>query len=181
MLPFITGFRQHVSTASRPFFVAVAFIAASRSAFAQTKVDGRWIVQYEHETRGLHAGTPQLVTDSARITLRQRADSVLGEWQAIVPAGDTPARPRVLRGTIRGETVRLEIDPSVQESDGYFAEIGREIVDFLKEHIHGIPPMITHLELTVRGDALSGSRWSASADASTETTHHPLRGARERL
>ncbi len=181
MLAFNTVFRQHTSVALRLSCVAVALLVASRSSFAQAKVDGRWIVQYEHEARGIHGANPQLVTDSARVTLRQRGDSVLGEWQGIVPAGDAPAHPRVLRGTIRGEIVRLQIDPNVQESEGYFAEIGREIVDFLKEHIHGIPPMITQLELIVRGDALSGSRWSASADGSAEGTHRPLRGAREKL
>ena len=181
MLAFNTVFRQHALVASRVSCIAVALLLASRSAFAQAKLDGRWIVQYEHETRGIHGANPQLVTDSAHVTLRQRGDSVLGEWQGIVPAGNAPAHPRVLRGTIRGEIVRLQIDPSVQESEGYFAEIGREIMDFLKEHIHGIPPMITQLELTVRGDALSGSRWSASPDGSAETTHRPLRGDREKL
>jgi hypothetical protein len=181
MLAFNTVFRQHASVASRLSSIAMVILVTSRPAFAQAKADGRWIVQYEHETRGVHVGTPQLVTDSARVTLRQRGDSVLGEWQAIVPAGDAPAHPRVLRGTIRGEIVRLQLDPNVQESEGYFAEIGREIVDFLKEHIHGIPPMITQLELTLRGDAFSGSRWSASADGSTETTRRPLRGSREKL
>jgi len=181
MLAFITVLRQHASVASRMSCIAVALLVASRSSFAQAKADGRWIVQYEHEARGIHGANPTLVTDSARITLRQRGDSVLGEWQAIVPVGDAPAHPRVLRGTIRGDVVRLQIDPNVQESEGYFAELGREIMDFLKEHIHGIPPMITQLELTVRGDTLSGSRWSASADGSAETTHHPVRGAREKL
>src|SRR4051812_8058487 len=143
MLAFDTVFRQRASAASRLCCIAVALLVASRPAFAQGKVDGRWIVQYEHEARGIHGANPQLVTDSARVTLRQQGDSVHGEWQAIVPAGEAPARPRVLRGTIRGEIVRLQVDPNVQESEGYFAEIGREIVDFLKEHIHGIPPMIT--------------------------------------
>ena len=181
MLAIHTMIRQRASGATRVSCIAVALLVAPRSAFAQGKVDGRWIVQYEHEARGIHGTNPQLVTDSARVTLRQHGDSVLGEWQAIVPAGDAPAHPRVLRGTIRGEIIRLQIDPNVQESEGYFAEIGREIMDFLKEHIHGIPPMITQLELTVRGDAFSGLRWSASADGSAETTHRQLRGAREKL
>ena len=181
MLASLIVMRQHAPSASSLSCIAVALLAASHSTLAQTRIDGHWIVQYEYETRGVHVGTPQLITDSARMSLRQRGDSVIGEWQAIVPAGEAPAHPRVLRGTIRGETVRLHVDPNVQESEGYFAEIGREIVDFLKEHIHGIPPMTTQIELTVRGDALTGSRWSASADGATETTHRSLRGAREKL
>jgi len=154
--------------------------AAPHAAGAQSKVVGRWIVRYEHETRGVHVGTPQLVVDTVRMTLRQRGDSLLGEWQAIVPAGETPAHGRELRGVFRGDTARVQLDPNIAESEGFFAELGREIVEFLKTHVHGIPPMTSIIEVTARGDSLTGARWSSSLDGTVETPRHALSAVREK-
>ena len=165
--------------------LAVAFVAALATApqsHAQGKVTGKWLVRYEHEVRSGHLGGPlvsHIVVDTVHVTLRQKGDSILGEWQPIVPAGETPPSPRTLVGVLRGEVARLEVDPNVAATDGYFAELGREIVEFMKEHIHGIPPMTTRLELTARGDSLVGSRWSSSPDG-TETTRRSLTGIREK-
>jgi len=147
---------------------------------AQAPVTGKWLVRYEHEVRSGHLGGPlvsRIVTDTVRVTLRQKGDSILGEWQVIVPSGETPPSPRTLVGVLRGETARLEVDPSVAATDGYFAELGREVVEFMKEHIHGISPTTTRLELTTHGDSLVGSRWSSSADGS-ESTRRSLKGIR---
>jgi hypothetical protein len=113
------------------------------------------------------------------MTLRQKGDSIFGEWQPIASAGETPPSPRTLVGVLRGETARLEIDPNVAATEGYFAELGREIVEFMKEHIHGIAPTTTKLELTARGDSLIGSRWLAAADG-TESARRSLSGIREK-
>ena len=153
-------------------------LLAASTAGAQSKVTGKWLVRYEHETRGVHVGTPQLVVDTVRMTLRQRGDSILGEWQAIAPAGET-AHPRDLRGVMRGDTVRLQLDPNIGESEGFFAELGREIVEFLKTHIHGIPPMTPIIEVAIRGDSLVGARWSASADFRIESPRRTLTAVRE--
>jgi hypothetical protein len=147
---------------------------------AQTGITGKWLVRYEHEVRSGHFGGPlvsRMVTDTVHITLRQKGDSILGEWQAIVSPGVTPASPRTLVGVLRGETAHLEIDPDVAATEGYFAELGREIVEFIKEHVHGISPTTTKLELTARGDSLIGARWSSSADG-TESARRSLRGIR---
>jgi hypothetical protein len=159
--------------------ILAALFASTRTAAAQSKVVGRWLVHYEHETRGVHVGTPQLVVDSVRMTLRQRGDSILGEWQAIVPAGETAAHPRDLRGIARGDTVRMQLDPNISESEGFFSELGREIIEFLKTHVHGIPPMTPFIEVAVRGDSLVGARWSASADFSVESPRRALKAIRE--
>jgi hypothetical protein len=165
--------------------LTIAFVATIATAplplQAQAKVTGKWLVRYEHEVRGGHmgSGTSRLVIDSVRITLRQKGDSILGEWQPIATAGETPPSPRTLVGVLRGETARLEVDPSVAATDGYFAELGRELVEFIKEHVHGIPPMTTRLELTSRGDSLIGSRWTASPEG-TETSRRSLSGIREK-
>src|SRR6476619_7962935 len=99
-------------------FLLVLSLAVS-PAGAQSKVVGRWLVRYEHETRGVHVGTPQLVIDTVRMTLRQRGDSILGDWQAIVAPGEI-AHSRELRGVVRGDTVRLQLDPNIGESEGFF-------------------------------------------------------------
>ena len=159
-------------------FVLVLALAVS-PAGAQSKVVGKWLVRYEHETRGVHVGTPQLVVDTVRMTLRQRGDSILGDWQAFVPAGET-AHPRDLRGVLRGDTVRMQLDPNLAESEGFFTELGREIVEFLKTHVHGIPPMTPIIEFSLRGDSLVGARWSASADFSVESPRRMLSAVREK-
>ena len=126
----------------------------------------------------MHVGSPQLVTDSVRMTLRQRGDSILGEWQAIAPDGET-AHARDLRGVMRGDTVHLQLDPNIGESEGFFAELGREIVEFLKTHVHGIPPMTPIIEIAIRGDSLVGARWSASSNFRVETPRRTLTAVRE--
>jgi hypothetical protein len=157
----------------------LVLLLAASSAGAQSKVVGKWIVRYEHETRGVHVRTPQLVIDTMRMTLRQRGDSILGDWQAFVPAGET-THSRDLRGVMRGDTVRMQLDPNIAESEGFFSELGREIVEFLKTHVHGIPPMTPIIEFTMRGDSLVGARWSASADFSVESPRRALSAAREK-
>jgi hypothetical protein len=161
----------------------IATIATTpRSSQAQSGVTGKWLVQYEHEIRSGHLGSPlvsRTVIDTVHVTLRQKGDSILGEWQAIAPAGETPPSPRTLVGILRGETARLEIDPNVAATEGYFAELGREIAEFMKEHVHGIAPTTTRIELTARGDSVVGARWSSSTDG-TESPRRSLKGIRLR-
>jgi len=160
----------------------VATLAAMPHALgAQAGVTGKWLVRYEHEVRTGHMGSGEsrVVVDTVRLSLRQKGDSILGEWQAVTPPGETPPGPRTLVGVVRGETARLEVDPSVAATEGYFAELGREIVEFMKEHVHGIAPTTTQLELTAHGDSLIGSRWSASADGA-ESLRRSLSGIREK-
>jgi hypothetical protein len=162
---------------------AIAFIlVAPAEARAQSKVTGKWLVRYTHEVRSGHmeTGASSIVVDTVHVTLRQKGDSILGEWQGIAAAGETPRVPKSLIGIVRGDTARLEVDPNVTTTEGYFSELGRELVEFLKEHVHGIPPMTTKLELTTRGDSLVGSRWSSSADGATTTTRSTLIGVREK-
>jgi hypothetical protein len=153
---------------------------AARAQGTQSHVVGRWIVRYERDAAGMHDTSPRLVIDSASMALVQRGDSILGEWKSIAANSDPRSRGRELRGLLRRDTVRLQFDPSVAESEGFFSEMGREIVEFLKEHIHGIPPMTKVLEFTMRGDSLIGTRWSASPDYSTETPRHPMWAIREK-
>ena len=164
------------------FAVLAVGLIAPFEARAQSKVTGKWLVRYEHEVRVGHTGTltSQIVTDSVHVTLRQKGDSILGEWQSVAPPGETSKAPKTLVGVVRGETARLEVDPNVAATEGYFSELGREIVEFIKEHVHGIQPMTTKLELTVRGDSLVGTRWSSAADGTSETARRPLIGAREK-
>jgi hypothetical protein len=163
------------------FVCAATLVSLPQSMAAQSKVAGKWLVRYEHEVRTGHMGSgpAHIVIDTVHLTLRQKGDSILGEWQAIPLAGETPPSPRTLVGVVHGETANLEVDPSVAATEGYFAELGREFVEFMKQHVHGIPPMTTRLELVARGDSLVGSRWTSAPDG-TETTRRSLLGLREK-
>ena len=185
MLALLPRFRQHVAqrfqrVGRRAPLVLVAVAMSAGTMRAQSKVAGRWLVVYEHETRSGHVSAPRVAADTAHMTLRQVGDSVLGEWQAAVRAGEPAAHPRELRGTIRRDTVRLHLASSAQENESFFAELGREIVEFLKTHVHGMPPLSSLVEFTVRDDALAGVRWSASADGSVETPRRSFWASRER-
>ena len=116
------------------FALVATIVAMPYPSQAQAGVTGKWLIRYEHEVRSGHLGSPlvsRIVTDTVHMTLRHKGDSIFGEWQPIASAGETPPSPRTLVGVLRGETARLEIDPNVAATEGYFAELGREIVEFM--------------------------------------------------
>ena len=85
--------------------------------------------------------------------LRTRGDSVFGYWQAPSSPGDQPPEPSSIRGTIRGDSVHVQVDPPAP--DGLLAEWGHDIVQFLKTYVHDMPPMTTYLDFVARGDRSS--------------------------
>jgi hypothetical protein len=157
----------------------VAFVDTSMAA-AQSPLAGQWLVRYEREVRTLHGGPAPVVHETARLSLIQRGDSLVGQWQAIVPAGETPPAMRTVRGVIARDTARVQLDPPPIENEGYFAELGRDIMEFLRTHIHDAPTMTPLLELTVRGDSIVGTRSTASADRQKVTLARPLSAVRDR-
>jgi hypothetical protein len=157
----------------------VAFVLASPAA-AQSPLAGQWLVRYERELRSMHGGPPTVVHETARLSLAQQGDSLIGQWQAIVSSGETPPSARTVRGVIFRDTARVQIDPPPPENDGYFAELGRDIMEFLRTHIHDMPTMIPQLELTVRGDSLVGTRSTVSLDRQKVSAARPLSAVRDR-
>src|SRR5947209_20011844 len=100
-----------MSVVCRAFGALLLFIgsASAQSGGSRATLTGHWLVRYEHEKRS-HLSEAQIVIDTARLTLRQRGDSVSGEWQSIVSSNDAPDRPRTLRGVVRLDNIRLEVD-----------------------------------------------------------------------
>jgi hypothetical protein len=130
---------------------------------AQPKLAGSWSVRYTRAYRIMHSTDTTVIEETAQMTLHPRGDSVFGFWQA--PAmGNEPAPPaRTVRGTIRRDTARVQVDPT-EHNDGFWAELGRDIVEFMKTHFHNAPPTIPFLEFTVKGDSLIGTRRSMTLE-----------------
>jgi len=151
-----------------------------RFASAQTKVAGQWSVQYTKVVIHLHSGDTTMIDQTAQMTLHPRGDSVFGVWQAPAASGEAAPPPHTIHGIIRGDSVRVQVDPSPHDDDGFFSELGREIVEFIKTHVHNLPTTIPLLEFKVRGDSLSGTRRAMTLDGLVMTAPRPLSGARIR-
>jgi hypothetical protein len=147
---------------------------------AQSPLAGQWLVRYERELRSLHGGTGTVIHETARLSLIQHGDSLIGQWQLIAPSGETPPATRTVRGVVLRDTARVQVEPPPVENDGYFAELGRDIMEFLRTHLHDMPTMMPVLELTVRGDSLVGTRATVSADRQKTTAPRPLSAVRDR-
>jgi hypothetical protein len=159
------------------FALAVCF---SNTVAAQTTVAGQWQLRYSRASRPMHGADTTISERTAAMTLRPpRGDSVFGVWHDPPTPGDPPPAPRPIRGTIRRDSIRVQVDLPVHD-DGFFAELGRDVVEFLKTHIHNSPTMIPLLEFTVRGDSLIGTRRTMERDGSSLTSPLPLAGSRER-
>lgn len=103
---------------------------------------------------------------TARMTLHQQGGVLLGQWQTVAAPGDEPSPVYELRGQMRKDSAFVDMLPNDDDS-GVLASMMHDFVDFMKEHVHGIKPMMTVLELTTRGDSLVGLRRSVSVDRTT--------------
>jgi len=153
---------------------ALPTISLTHSAGAQRRFDGVWQVRYERLMRTLPDGETHIVTESARMILRVRGDSAFGSWEPASDPSAPPKAPSTVRGVIRGDSLHAEIDAPPPEDDGFFSEMGREIVQFLKTYVHGMPPMTPHVDVLARGDSLVGTNGSISADGAKKTPPRPL-------
>ena len=172
--------RLHIRAAALPtFMLAVLSAFGAPRAGAQVQLAGQWLVRYEHEAAGMHVAPARTEQAIARMTLMLRGDSVYGQWQPVVAAGETPPAARAIHGQRTHDGAALQLAPA-SESDGFFMSLIDGLVDYLKLHIHGIPPMITYIDLSVRGDSLSGVRRSASVDGTVQGRSRDIAGARVR-
>ena len=155
-------------------------MVAASSASAQSPLAGQWLVRYERELRAIHGSPPTVISETARMSLVQRGDSLFGQWQTIVASGETPPMARTVRGVVLRDAARVQVELPPPENDGYFAELGRDIMEFLRAHIHDMPTMIPVLELNVSGDSLVGTRSTVSLDRQKTTPARPLSAVRDR-
>jgi hypothetical protein len=147
---------------------------------AQSKIAGTWNVRYTRTLRMMHTGDTTAIDETAQMTLHPRGDSVFGFWQTPVSNGEPSPPVRTVRGTLRGDTARVQVDAAPHD-DGFFAELGRDIVEFLKTHIHNMPPTIPFLEFSVvKGDSLIGTRRSMTLEGEMTTAPRLFTGTRAR-
>src|SRR4051812_7082551 len=126
----------HAHRVGLPMATLVGLLAfAPFRVEAQSRLVGQWLVRYEREIQPMH-GTSTVVHETARLTLVQHGDSLAGQWQRIAAESETPPAPRPIRGSFARDTVRFLVELPPPENDGYFATMGRDIVEFLRTYIH---------------------------------------------
>ena len=138
----------------------LAGLAAASSLGAQAKPPtaarplGSWDVEYDRTISHMH-GESTHEHDHGRMTLRSVGDSVIGE---LVIGDSTTGERSVLRG-ISGKTgiTLYAEDPRPQGTAIFFSALGAAM-DWLRETVHGIQPVLIRFDVTVRGDSLTGSR-----------------------
>lgn len=160
--------------------ILVALLAVTPlGADAQSRFAGQWIVRYEREIRPMH-GPSSVVQETARLTLTQHGDSLTGQWQRIAGEAEEQPAPRPIRGSFVRDTARFQIELPAPENAGYFATLGRDIMEFLRTYIHDMPTMLPQFELAARGDSLVGTRSTVSLDRQRTTPGRPATAVRDR-
>lgn len=128
-------------------------------AKAQGPPTGSWVTEYYRTTTG-HGDGGESELARARLTLAQRGDSVVGQWQDLVAAGAPTPRPRALRGVIR---------------DGVITLVADSVTAVMRQHLgpeRRLQMIITYA-LAVRADSLVGTQRMRSTDGTI--TNNPRR------
>jgi hypothetical protein len=157
---------------------AVGALTTFPVAAAAQKLVGQWDVQYERGSATTHGANTARTEGSARMTLRHQGDSVFGQWQQVVAPGEPLAPVYEMRGVVKGDSGFVLLVPNVDADAGMLKNFANDVMEFLKTHLHGMPPMTTVLEFRINGDALSGVRRSVSEDGSVKTTGRPMTAVR---
>lgn len=161
-----------------PTLAAVGVWLSFPLALDAQKLAGQWEVQYERGATVTHGASEVRQDGSARMTLRMKGDSIFGQWQPDVAPGEPLAPAFELRGTAKGDSGFVQLVPNVDAAAGMLKNMANDVMDFLKTHLHGMPPMVTVLEFRISGDALSGVRRSVSEDGSVKTTGRAMTAVR---
>jgi hypothetical protein len=146
--------------------LALASLGALRPASAQSGVGGWWLFEFNRRRTMMNGELSESDPATIRLALEQHGDSVTGTWQQVSPVEDPAPKPRGLRGTISGGTVRLVSDPS----EARIHEMGSERT----------VKMVTTLEFTVSGDELTGTRKVGMAGEEMDGQEHPFKARREK-
>lgn len=131
-------------------------LAASASAQVQPRGTalGTWSVEYERTIARMHA-EPTKYTERARMTLRAVGDSLFGELRI----GDSTSTDiSTLRGIARKDAYTLYAEEPPARGFGIFFSALGAAMDWLRESVHGIEPVVVRFDLTAKGDSLTGTR-----------------------
>jgi hypothetical protein len=102
----------------------------------------------------MHA-EPTKFTERGRMTLRAVGDSLFGDFRI----GDSASTNLTgLRGIVRkdGYTVYVE-EPPAKGFGIFFSALGAAM-DWLRETVHNVQPVVVRFDLVAKGDSLSGTR-----------------------
>jgi hypothetical protein len=136
----------------------ITLVLLSRSVTAQSQAPvkplGVWNVEYERTISSMHS-EPRTVREHGRMTVRAVGDSVFGE----LTIGDSGSTNRsALRGSARKDAWTLYVEqPPARGFGMVFSAVGAAM-DWLRESVHGIEPVVVRFDLAVKRDSLSGSR-----------------------
>jgi hypothetical protein len=123
------------------------------------KISGAWTVHFSRTYKNLHTGETTTTDETGQMVLRVRGDSLFGFWQWPSTPGEPEPAARTVRGVLlRDGAARVQVDADNNENAGFFSTLGKEIVEWIKEHVHNSPTTIPVYEFTVRGDSLVGTR-----------------------
>lgn len=171
--------RRTAATSITCLTIAGALLVMPAMMHAQ-KLAGQWEVQYERGSVSIstHGSSAPNSEGHARMTLRHKGDSVFGQWQQVVAAGEPLAPVYELRGMVKGDSGFVLLLPNVDADAGMLRNFANDVIEFLKTHVHGMPPMMTILEFRINGDALSGMRGAIAEDGSVKTAGRPMSAVR---
>jgi len=127
---------------------------APATGVAQGSPVGDWVTEY-YRTTGGHGSDGEAQLIRARLTIAQRGDSLVGQWQDLVASGAPVPRPRGLRGVVRNGAVILLAD-SVRAT--------------IRRHLGAeqVIQLVSTYELAVRGDSLVGTQRMRSTDGALD-------------
>jgi hypothetical protein len=138
---------------------------------------GKWLLHYEYQPRALHGKPAPIENIEVLLTLRAARDSITGEWQRILPPGQPPLLPYVVRGIQRGDSVFLQLVPLPEEDEGMIASALHDIAVFMRTYVHGMPPTTSAIAALIRGDVLTGTRTKVLLDGTPNGKAEPLAGS----
>src|SRR6185436_3491227 len=135
--------------------IAGLFFAGSvhAQATAPGKPLGAWNVEYDRTISSMHA-EPTTRIERGRMTLRMVGDSLLGD----MTVGDSSTADRyVLRGIANKSAWTVYVEESPARGVGVFFSALGAAMEWLKESVHGIQPVVVRFDLTAKGDSISGT------------------------
>jgi hypothetical protein len=120
-------------------------------------------------------GEAEQVKDRGRMTLRSAGDSLFGE----LALSDPDSTKLLLRGTSRSNAWALYVEEARPTGLAVMMVPIEAAMEWLKENIHGMQPIVVRFDLATRGDSVTGSRTVTGGFAPRARTS-VVRGARRK-
>jgi hypothetical protein len=114
---------------------------------------GSWDVEYERTILHMH-GEPEQGRDRGRMTLRSAGDSLFGE----LALNDPDSTRMLLRGAARPNAWTVYVEQAKPTGLAVLMIPIDVAVEWLKENVHGMQPIVVRFDLAARADSLTGTR-----------------------